>query len=288
MSEMCRWLIKRQSNLQSNVTMDRREQQNIALGTECVFPTGMFSAGPAQCCLKSLSHTTAQHKSQRQGKFPLSWKQCPSCRRCPRCDRLLCSRRQVNWRNSQFPSCISQLFHTGPASTSSRHHPFSIFLGCAQAARPSSALLSKARMQTHRSCLWYTDGFLLGLQCPRKLCKCRQGLALIFFFSIQILHANERLSFANHLQWIYASVSSICLFLWLSLHMRTLFLPKEVVQSPEGVWQKAVRFSSCFFWFFSVGLLGIHPVFVYVHTVQYIDLCTWGKTTMISQQTQEE
>lgn len=161
--------------------MDGREQQNIALGTECVFPTGMFSVGPAQCCLKSLSHTTAQHKSQRQGKFPLSWKQCPSCRRCPRCDRLLCSRRQVNWRNSQFPSCISQLFHTGPASTSSRHHPFSIFLGCAQAARPSSALLSKARMQTHRSCLWYTDGFLLGLQCPRKLCKCRQGLALIFF-----------------------------------------------------------------------------------------------------------
>lgn len=36
---------------------------------------------------------------------------------------------------------------------------------------PSSALLSKARMQTHRSCLWYTDSFLLGLLCPRKLCK---------------------------------------------------------------------------------------------------------------------
>lgn len=45
--------------------------------------------------------------------------------------RLLRSRRQVNWRNSQFPPCISQLFHTDPASTSSGHHPFSIFLGCA-------------------------------------------------------------------------------------------------------------------------------------------------------------
>lgn len=68
-------------------------------------------------------------------------------------------------------------------------------------ACPSSVLLSKARMQTHRSCLWYTDGFLLGLQCPRKLCKCSQGLVLkSFFFSLQILHANEWLSFANHLQ----------------------------------------------------------------------------------------
>lgn len=49
-------------------------------------------------------------------------------------------------------------------------------------ARLSSAVLSKARMQTHRSCLWYTDGFLLGLRCPRKLCKCSQGLALKSFF----------------------------------------------------------------------------------------------------------
>lgn len=48
------------------------------------------------------------------------------------------------------------------------------------------------------------------------------------------------------------------------------FFPKEAVQSPEGVWQKAVRFSSWFFGFFFVGLLGIHPVFVYVHTVYWL------------------
>lgn len=74
------------------------------------------------------------------------------------------------------------------------------------------------------------------------------------------------------------------------------FFPKEAVQSPEGVWQKAVRFSSWFFLFFFVGLLGIRPVFVYVHTVYWLvymgkndnDLTTntwgirnlWGKLTL--------
>lgn len=64
-----------------------------------------------------------------------------SCRRCPRCDRLLHSQWQVNWRNSHFLSCISSLFHTDTTSISSGDHPFSIFLGCThQHVRPRLSL----------------------------------------------------------------------------------------------------------------------------------------------------
>lgn len=70
-------------------------------------------------------------------KIPVVMETVSVLRQYPHCDRLLRSRRQVNWRKSQFPFCISQLFHTDPASTSSGHHPFSIFLGCAhQSVRP--------------------------------------------------------------------------------------------------------------------------------------------------------
>lgn len=56
------------------------------------------------------------------------------------------------------------------------------------------------------------------------------------------------------------------IFMTVSTYEDSFFLKKQC--SPLKVFDKKQSdLAVGFFWFFFVGLLGIHPVFVYVHTV---------------------
>lgn len=89
-----------------------------------MFPAGIFSAGPAHCHFKSLSHTRAPHKSERKEKFPLSWKQCLSCRRCPRRDRCFSHNdRWIGKTADSIPVSLSESTQTQLAVPQAIIHP---------------------------------------------------------------------------------------------------------------------------------------------------------------------
>lgn len=120
MLETCWWLIKRQSN-QWTIEHCIRDRT-------CV-PHGDVLCRASAVPLKVLIPYKSSTQIRKARKSPVVMETVSILCRCPRCYRLLRSWQQVNWRNSQFPSCISRIFHTDPARTSSGHRLFSIFIG---------------------------------------------------------------------------------------------------------------------------------------------------------------
>lgn len=127
----------------------------FGLRPEQVFLSWMFSVGLAWPYLNTSSQAEAQHKSARQGKFPLSWKHRLSWWHCPRCDRRFLYNDRWNEKQPILILYQSAIIYE-PCSLFSISHPFPIVVTTPILSRGTcmsvSSSLKDTPMQALRSC----------------------------------------------------------------------------------------------------------------------------------------
>lgn len=104
-------------DLKSNVTMNREEDATLFSQhgqNKCSF---MFRVGEARPRLKTLSHATAQHKSERRGgkKFPVVMETSSALVTLPSLWQALSFTTTGEMKNSQFSFSTSQPLYMNPA-----------------------------------------------------------------------------------------------------------------------------------------------------------------------------